>query len=93
MSLSNTFNETVWKLHGRQKPRRCPCCQTRDTLHYIGFAPNYEPGLQAQLYQCRNCDMWVDCIWPKSLTQILTVTAIARSATHHTGMLWGAAAG
>lgn len=93
MSQDSIYNETVWKLHGRQKPRRCPCCQGKHTLHYVGFAANYDPGLQAQLYQCLECESWVDCIWPKSLTQILTVNAKAKSAARHTGDLWSATAG
>lgn len=70
MPLSG-YKETVWKLQGRQKPRRCPCCGKRDSLRYIGFAMQYEPGLQAHLYQCAQCEMWVDCIWPKSMAQLV----------------------
>lgn len=62
------YKESVWKLHGRQKPRRCPCCGERQSVQYVGFARNYEPGLQAQMYRCNHCDIWLDCIWPQSIS-------------------------
>lgn len=68
--MAFTFNESVWKLHGRQKPRRCPCCGSTKSLKYVGFAANYEPGLQAHLFSCTDCFMWVDCIWPKDISYL-----------------------
>lgn len=68
----STFKHSVWKLHGRQKPRHCPCCGAKHSLHYVGFALNYEPGLQAHLFVCNGCDIWVDCIWPRDLSYLFS---------------------
>lgn len=64
-------NNAVWKLLGRHKPRKCPACGHTENLKYIGFARNYEPGINAQMYQCEACNAWVDCLWPTSMDELL----------------------
>lgn len=55
----------MWKIFGHMKVHECPECQKSQSLTYLGFAKNYMAGLHAKIYQCQDCNSWVDVIWEK----------------------------
>lgn len=65
------FTGAIWKIYD-QIPlphfavKECPECKCHGTLEYIGFAAKYGTTLQAKMYQCRQCDTWLDCVSPRA---------------------------
>lgn len=55
----------MWKILGHTKLHECPECNQRNSLTYFGFAKDYMAGLHAKIYQCQDCESWIDVIWEK----------------------------
>ena len=55
----------IWKILEYTDLQSCPECNSNKNVIYLGFVETYMTGLHAKMYQCLECDTWVDVIWNK----------------------------
>lgn len=59
--------EPIWVIKDHKPEATCPECGGHHSLRYIGFVETYSTGTYGKMYQCSNCNTWIDTVWPKKL--------------------------
>jgi hypothetical protein len=71
MIRTHESQDPIWIVLHHEAPHECPECHTKASLRYIGFVQTYNPGLHGKMYQCEECDTWIDCVWSKRMGTML----------------------
>jgi len=59
-------SSTVYTISNQQHPSTCPGCGQADVLEYVGYNHTYSAAMCAKIFQCSQCNTWVDVIREKT---------------------------